>query len=78
MTDEVKTVVMNLMDDRTKVYHLPPDRAVVVAYEQLEEGNSLIVNYKDPATHPQFKEYRRGFACGDWIAYKKETKDTAA
>lgn len=73
-----KTLVMNLMDDRKKVYELPAERAVVVAYEQFEKGNRTLVNYHDPSTHPRFEEHRLGFACGDWIAYKDPRPEVAA
>lgn len=66
-----KTTVVNLMDDRAKAYALSPDEAVIAAYEQFENGNYNFSSYLPPGSHPRFKEYRKGYACGDWIAWKK-------
>lgn len=69
MEMESKTIVMNISDDRIVRYSLPPDRAVVAAYEQYEKGNWEADAYPDPYEHPAFGIHRRGVACGDWIAY---------
>ena len=66
-----KTTVFNLMDDRRKAYDLTPDEAVVAAFEEFEKGNTALELHLLPQKHPFFKEYRCGFACGDWIAYKR-------
>lgn len=68
--EKVETVVLNLMDGREHSFPLPPDRAVVVAHELFDLGICNISESRDPAQHPQFKEYTLGYACGDWIAYK--------
>lgn len=47
-----KTVVMNLLDDRTSLYDMPPDNAVVAAYEQFERNNFAVASYPDPHNHP--------------------------
>ncbi|MGD9505978.1 MAG: hypothetical protein AB7W37_13765 [Syntrophobacteraceae bacterium] len=70
MAPEEESVVINMMDDRTQTYSLPPAEAVVAAYEQNEKGNFRTSSYPKPSNHPAFGEYRRGFACGDWIVYK--------
>lgn len=70
MDQKNETIVINLFDDRVLTYDLPPDKAVVAAYEQ-SQGNSLTgQEYWSPEKHPYFKEYCRGFACGDWVALK--------
>lgn len=73
-----QTVVMNLLDDRTRQYDMAPDKAVIAAYEQFERNNFAVASYPDPQNHPEFSEHRRGYACGDWIAYKKQGELTAA
>jgi hypothetical protein len=70
MDNRARTTVMNLLDDRTATYDLPPDRAVVAAFEEHEKGALELWKYSIPSDHPLFKEYRLGFACGDWVAYK--------
>ncbi|NLI81289.1 MAG: hypothetical protein GX443_06320 [Deltaproteobacteria bacterium] len=69
MEMELRTAVFNIGDDRIVHYPLPPDRAVVAAYEQYEKGNWEADQYPDPSEHPAFGVYKRGVACGDWIAY---------
>lgn len=65
-----RTVVMNLLDDRTMTYDLPPDWAVVIAFQEHEKDALDSSSYLIPSDHPLFKEYIRGYACGDWVAYK--------
>jgi hypothetical protein len=65
-----ETAVLNIMDGREICFTLPPDRAVVAAYELFELGKDQFDDTMDPASHPDFKEFSLGFACGDWIAYK--------
>jgi hypothetical protein len=72
MAKSVRTMVMNLLDDRKEIYDLPPDRAVVAAYEQNERGNFESWDYLLPNAHLHFKEYTNGFACGDWVARKQQ------
>jgi hypothetical protein len=70
MDSRTKTVVINLMDGRTAIYDLPPDRAVVAAFEEHDSLHFDQWTYASPGAIPSFKEYRRGYACGDWVAYK--------
>ena len=70
MESQTKTVVINLMDSRTTICDLPPDRAVVAAFEKNDNLNPDERTYARPEAHASFKEYRRGYACGDWVAYK--------
>ena len=67
------TTVVNILDNRTITYHLPPEKAVVAAFEEFEHGNNCILHL-DPEKHPQFRSYRRGFSCGDWIALKPSSQ----
>ncbi len=67
----IGTLVLNLLDGREAFFQLPPDEAVVAAFETFENGvhfSELLVN---PPAHPNFSEYRLGYSCGDWIAYKE-------
>ena len=66
----VGTVVLNLMDGREKFFALPPDEAVVAAFEVFDAGRNLLDGFLNPPMHPRFKEYHLGYYCGDWIAYK--------
>ncbi len=72
------TKVVNLMDDRTRDYELPPNKAVVAAFEQFEEGNYDAHDYPEPENHHCFREYLKGYSCGDWIARKEHTDSFAA
>ncbi len=67
------TIVQNIMDDRLYVFPLPPEKAVVAACELFERQNCR-ANYHDPLKHPAFREHKRGFSCGDWIAFKQADK----
>ncbi len=73
-----RTIVINLFDDRTRLYNMSPDKAVVAAYEQFERNNFAVASYPEPKDHPDFSEHRRGYACGDWIAYKNQDELSAA
>ena len=66
---KVGTVVLNLMDGRERVFALPPEKAVVAAFEQFDTGGYVSGGFSNHLTHP-LKEYRLGYSCGDWIAYK--------
>lgn len=66
-----ETIVTNLMNNRQKAYDLPPEEAVVAAFEEFERGNTAPELHLFPQKHPFFEEHRHGFACGDWIAYKR-------
>jgi hypothetical protein len=44
--------------------------AVVAAFEALNAGEYVPDGFLNPPTHPNFNEYRLGYSCGDWIAYK--------
>lgn len=70
MNQKKETIVINLFDDRVLTYDLPPDKAVVAAYEEFAGSTPDGWSYGNPAEHPFFKEYGRGFACGDWVAFK--------
>jgi hypothetical protein len=76
MDGRQRTVVINLLDDRTITYDLPPDRAVVTAFEEHDREDLDPLNYLIPSDHPLFKEYSRGYACGDWVAYKGKCADS--
>jgi len=73
MENRTKTVVINLMDGRTSIYDLPPDRAVMAAFEEQDNLDLDSQTFPSPDTLSNLKEYRRGFACGDWVAYKPDT-----
>ena len=64
------TVVLNLVDGREKLFSLPPEKAVVAAFEVFDTGGCPIGCFLNPPAHPHFKEYLLGYSCGDWIAYK--------
>ena len=72
--DSRTTIVQNIMDDRLYVFPLPAAKAVVAACE-LFEGQNGRANYHDPFKHPDFREHKRGFSCGDWIAFKQADED---
>ena len=65
-----RTFVQNILDDRSHVFHLPAPEAVVAAHEFFDREN-YDTPYRDPQNHPQFKVHKRGFSCGDWIAYNQ-------
>jgi hypothetical protein len=62
------------MDDRLHVFPLSTRKADVAAYELLDRHNCQ-ANYHDPLKHPDFREHKRGFSCGDWIAFKQVDED---
>ena len=66
----IGTFVLNLADGREKFFALPPEKAVVAAFEVFDTGGYLLDGFLNPPTHPNFKEYHLGYSCGDWIAYK--------
>jgi hypothetical protein len=43
---------------------------VVAAFEASGIGGHIPTGFLNPLTHPDFNEYRLGYSCGDWIAYK--------
>ncbi len=67
------TVVLNLMDGRESIFELPPDEAVLAAFQAFDEMEYAAPNRLNPSTHPDLKEYRLGYSCGDWIAYRDES-----
>jgi len=71
MESRQRTTVINLLDDRAVTYDLPPDCAVVTAFEEHERGAFDASSCLIPYNHPLFKEYRLGYACGDWVTYKR-------
>ena len=58
------------MDGRTSIYDLPPDKAVVAAFEEHENLDLDERTLPLADTLSNLREYRLGFACGDWVAYK--------
>jgi hypothetical protein len=68
------TIVQNIMDDRLLVFPLPAAEAVVAACELFDRRNCA-ANCQDPLKHPDFREHKRGFSCGDWIAFKQADED---
>lgn len=75
MEDKRKTTfVQNIMDNRLIVFSLPAREAVVAAHEFFD-GRNFQSNNPDPLKHPDFREHKRGFSCGDWIAFKQVGED---
>lgn len=66
------TKVYNLENpDLVWIYSLPPDEAVIAAYEQQTKKNYNTYNYKKPNNHEQYLKTKYGHVCGDF--YSKET-----
>lgn len=63
------TVVTNLATEEEQTFSLPPDEAVVAAYEQAL-GNYNTWDYPKPQDHPSFVEGAQSVACGDWAVLK--------
>ncbi|MGA2401217.1 MAG: hypothetical protein ABSG91_05860 [Syntrophobacteraceae bacterium] len=42
----------------------------MAAFEEHDNLNLDEWTYSSPGTPASFKEYRLGYACGDWVAYK--------
>ncbi len=75
MEDKRKTtLVQNIMDDRSYVLCLPARMAVVAAHEFFDR-HDFQTNYREPLKHSDFSEHKRGFSCGDWIAFKEVDDD---
>ena len=70
------TIVQNIMDNRLRLFRLPAGKAVVAAHELFDRRN-CVANYRNPHEHPDFREHKRGFSCGDWIAFKQADEDDA-
>lgn len=68
--DRIQTVVLNLADGRETSLALPPNQAVVAAFELYDAGSPDLPGNPDPVEHPHFREHRLGYSCGDWIAYR--------
>jgi hypothetical protein len=68
--EKVGTIVLNIMDGRERFFALPPDKAVIAAFEIFDTGEDVSDGLLNPPTHPNFNEHRLGYSCGDWIAYK--------
>ena len=66
----IGTFVLNLADGREKFFALPPEKAVVAAFEVFDTGGYLLDGFLNPPAHPNFEEHHLGYSCGDWIAYK--------
>lgn len=66
------TIVTNL-DDPTQeqTYTLPPEQAVVAAYEQSRD-NWCTWTYPPPEQHPEFRTGRRYVTCGRFTAQKEK------
>jgi len=74
------TTVYNLGSEEEMVFDLPPEEAVVAAYEY-SRGNMNTWDYPKPEDHPEFREGAQSVACGDWAAQKvahvKESRRSA-
>lgn len=54
------------------IYSLPPDKAVVAAYEQEVKHNFQTWDYSEPDKHPLFKRQGEWVTCGGfWAKVKK-------
>jgi len=63
------TQALNLKSGSVYQYTLPPEKAVVSAYEQYEKKNFNTWDY-DYETHPELVEIANGFKCGNFFAQK--------
>lgn len=68
------TIVQNILDDRSHIFCLPAQEAVVAAHE-LFDREDCNASSKDPVEHPEFRVHKRGFSCGDWFAYSPAGED---
>ena len=64
------TEVVNLATDGRQIFTLPPDEAVVAAYEQ-EHKNWNTWQYPAPENHSEFVVGQHYVACGDFTARKE-------
>jgi hypothetical protein len=62
------TKVVHLGTDAEYWYSLPPDKAVVAAYEQHSLGNFNWLKYPKPEDHPAYRLNKRTHSCGDFTA----------
>jgi hypothetical protein len=62
------TKVIRLGTDEEYWYSLPPDRAVVAAYEQYDRRNFEWWKYPKPEDHPAYRLNKRTHSCGDFTA----------
>ena len=54
--------------DFCATYALPPDQAVVAAFELYERRNGNWWGYPEPAEHPQYQRTKHGHQCGMYWA----------
>lgn len=66
----VATEVTNLATGEVQTFSLPPDKAVVVAYEQSLK-RWCTWQYPAPTEHPRFREGMDYVSCGDFTAKKE-------
>lgn len=64
------TMVVNLSTGEEQLFSLPPEEAVVAAYEQ-DKGNYNTWRYPIADEHPNFVRGKRSVACGDFTALIK-------
>lgn len=64
------TTVYQLGSDNQFCYSLPPDQAVVAAFEQYHNYNFNTWSYLPPEQHPQYRRTALGnHSCGDYTAF---------
>ncbi len=61
------TTVYQLGSDRQLTFSLPPDQAVVAAFE-LSRGNANSWEWQEPAAHPNYYRSLARHYCGDFSA----------
>lgn len=61
------TTVYQLGSDRQLTFSLPPDQAVVAAFE-LSRGNANSWDWQEPAQHPNYYRSLARHYCGDFSA----------
>lgn len=65
---EMTTKVLNLATGEEILYSIPPERAVVAAYEQFARKNWNTWGYPEPGDHPQYVRTPKCHTCGDFTA----------
>ena len=69
------TTVIRLGTDEKYVYSLPPEKAVVAAYLQIEKWNFNTWDYN--YQHPLLRKGKYGWHCGDFSAPFDKESDNA-
>lgn len=64
----MNTRVIKLGDDMELSYSIPPEMAVVAAYEQYEKRNWNTWTYPAPVDHPEFRTGMISLSCGGYSA----------